>query len=189
MAIFQGPLSKHLFVCALLNFLLCSITFGTLRAAADPTRVQLECGALYHVVMTLIFLRLFSVPCIVMMCLLFKHLSQFALILDIYVITILLCIEVMVSSMQLTQFRCYDTLKTDPSRGTAVFVYAMALLITVDTLRLVYFASSRESPLTPSHQPPTDEEIELLLTDIDDDAPATTKPKPPAPPPLASSRT
>ena len=104
MPIFFGPLSKHLFVCALLNFLLCSVTFGTFRAAADPTRVQLECGPLHHVIMIIIFFLLFSIPCIVLMCLLFKSFKHFALIIDIYTVTILLCIEVMISSMQLTQY-------------------------------------------------------------------------------------
>ena len=170
MPIFYGPLSKHLFVCALLNFLLCSVTFGTFRAAADPTRVRLECGPLHHVIMVIIFLRLFSVPCIVLMCLLFKSFKHFALIIDIYTVTILLCIEVMISSMQLTQYRCYEALKTDPSQGMAVFVYAMALLITVDTLRLVYFAAAKEHPTTPN-QIPTDDEIELMLADTDDDKP------------------
>lgn len=172
MAIFHGPLSKHLFVCALLNFLLCSITYGTFRAAADPTQVQHECGPLYPAVMAIIFLRLFSIPCIVLMCMFFKGVTAFALVIDIYIVTLLLCIEVMVSSMQLTQFRCYETLKTDPTRGTAVFVYAMTLLITLDTLRLIHFAASKPNTSIPII---TDEEIELLLAEPDEETPTNNK--------------
>ena len=134
---FDSPFNKHLFVCALINFLLCSITIGTLRAAPDAARVEMECGPLNHITVLLIITRVFSIPLIVSLGICFKHLRRFMLMMDIYTVTILLCIEVMLSTMQLTQLRCYESLKTDPLTGTAIFVYAMVLLITVDTMRLL----------------------------------------------------
>jgi hypothetical protein len=162
---FDSPLNKHLFMCALLNFLLCSITFGTLRAAPDAARVGLECGPLNHTVALIIFIRMFSIPLIVSLGICFKHLRRFTLMMDIYTVTILLCIEVMLATMQLTQLRCYESLKTDPITGTAIFVYAMVLLITVDTMRLIYFAISREASAVIEES--FDDEIELLLNEVE----------------------
>lgn len=175
--VLDSHFSKHFYVCALLNFLICSVTFGTYRAAADPTRVELECGPLNHVVMLLIFMRMFAIPCIMLLCICIKELKRYALMLDIYAVTILLCVEVMLSSMQLTQYRCYESLKTDPSDGMAIFTHAMALVITIDIMRIVYFAISRE-PYAHASDYPTDDEIELLLMEPEpQETPLTPQPR------------
>ena len=176
-----NPILRHLFVCALLNFMLCSLSFGTLRAAADDDKVRIECGSLASVTYMIIFLRLICIPSIVLLCVWFKGVTRFALMLDVYFATLFLCTELVTSSMQLTRFRCYESLKTDPTHGFAAFVYTMSLLITVDAMRVVYFVFSREE--IKCKGPPTDDEIELLLQELDEDeeeAPIRKKPTKPA---------
>ena len=161
-----GPLSRHLFVCSLLNFVLCSISFGTLKAAPDRELVLAECGSLTYVVYAVIFIRCNCLPVIVILCTIFKTLTRYAFMMEAFFITMTLCMELITSATQLTRFSCYQSLKTDPDVGTAIFAHAMCFTIIADTLQLVYFVCSREitKPLNTSTG---DEEIELLLQEIE----------------------
>ena len=187
-----GPLSRHMFVCSLLNFVLCSILFGTLKAAPDRDLVLIECGSLTYVVYAIIFIRSNCLPGIVIICAVFKHLTRYAFMMEAFCITATLCMELIISATQLTRFSCYQSLKTDPDVGTAIFSHAMLFIIIADTLQLVYFVCSREIT-TPLNTTAGDEEIELLLQEIentpitaaDDDEEAMTRKKPTKPAAIA----
>ena len=167
-----GPLSRHMFVYSLIHFILCSIAFGTLKAAPDRDLVYIECGPLTFTVYLILFIRANYIPVIVAACMLCKTITRYALMIDAYIVTIILCMEFFVSAVHLTQAKCYQSLKTDPDQGTAIFVNAMGIVIAIDTSRLVYFICSREETQQ-SRSLPGDDEIELLLKEIDD-APVLT---------------
>lgn len=162
-----GPLSRHLFVYSLIHFIMCSITYGTLRAAPNPDMVYVECGSLTFATYVVMFIRANYIPVIIGVCFFYKNVTRYALMIDAYVVTVILCIELFVCSIQLTRVGCYHSLKTDPDQGTAVFVNAMEIVIAIDACRLLYFIISREQVY---HVKPItgDEEIELLLQEIDD---------------------
>lgn len=186
-----GPLARHMFVCSLLNFILCSIMFGTFRAAPDRDLVLVECGSLTYVVFAIIFIRSSCIPVIAVWCTMFKTLLRYALMAEALCVTIILCMELITSATQLTRFQCYQSLKTDPDQGTAIFVHATCLVIVSDTLQLVYFICSREIT-KPTPAVDYDDEIELLLQEIDntpitpdDEDERTQRKKPTKPAPAA----
>lgn len=186
-----GHLSRHMFVCSLLNFVLCSISFGTLKAAPDRNLVFVECGSLTYTVYATIFIRSNCLPIIAIVCTVFKNLTRYALMMEAFCITMVLCMELIISATDLTRFSCYQSLKTDPDEGTAIFVHAMCFITISDALQLVYFVCSRETTHTPTVID-GDEEIELLLQEIDntpitpeDEEAATTRKKPTKPAAIA----
>lgn len=187
--VFGGPFSRHMFVYSLIHFILCSISYGTLKAAPDIDAVYIECKSLPFVVYALILVRTNYIPILCAVCYAYSKVTRYALMIDAYFITAILCVELIVSAINLTRASCYRTLKTDPDQGTAIFVNAMVVVISIDIARLVYFIISLEH----TYQPKTtdaDEEIELLLQEIeetpsaiepDDDAIKRKKPTKPAP--------
>ena len=184
-------LSRHMFVCSLLNFVLCSISFGTLKAAPDRNLVLVDCGSLTYTVYAIIFIRSNCLPIIAIVCSVFKNLTRYALMMEAFCITMVLCMELIISATELTRFPCYQSLKTDPDEGTAIFVHAMCFITISDALQLVYFMCSREitqHPITIA----ADDEIELLLQEIDntpinseDEEAATPRKKPTKPAAIA----